>query len=82
MEKKFSIVGYREKGNAPILYDDQVYSLEEARAKALEYFHKAPEIISKIVIFDKEKGEEKGAKKLIHINKEGKIKEIDIEGEN
>lgn len=80
MEKKFSIRGYREKANAPIFYDHQVYSLDEARLKALEYFHKS-EVIDKIIIFDKERGEEQGAKMFIFKNKEGDIEEVELEEE-
>lgn len=78
MEKKFSIRGYKERADAPILYDEQAYSLEEARVKALEYFKKT-EILSKIVIYDQEKGEEKGAQKFIFRNKKGDLREVDFD---
>lgn len=80
MEKKFSIRGYTEKANAPIFYDHQVYSFDEARVKALEHLHKS-EVISKIVIFDIEKGEEKGTKMFIFRNEEGDIEEVNLEEE-
>lgn len=80
MEKKFCIRGYEEKANAPILYDDKFYSFEEARVKALEHLHKS-EVINKIVIFDIEKGEEKGAKMFIFRNEEGKLEEVELEEE-
>lgn len=38
MNKKFFIRGYRRDNDLPFLYDDDLYSFEEARAKAKVYF--------------------------------------------
>ena len=75
MGKKFLIRGYKEKVNFPILYDDGTHSLEEARAKAKEYFGKIGPL-SKVIIFEQEEGGKEKAAKFICKSKAGKLEEI------
>lgn len=75
MERKFYIRGYKETAEFPVLYDDNNYSLEEARVKANEYFEKiAP--LCKVIIFEQEDGEEERAAKFIFRNRFGNPEEI------
>jgi len=60
MEKKFFIRGYREKAPFPSLYDDGVYSLEEAISRAKAYFRKMS-VITKIKIYESKPNEKKAA---------------------
>lgn len=75
MRKKFFIRGYKKKANFPILYDDETYSLEEASAKAKEYFEKIGPL-SKVIIFEQEKGGKEKAAKFIVKSEVGKLEEI------
>jgi len=51
MEKKFFIRGYRKQAEFPTLYDDEIYTLQEAITKAKEYFGRIGSI-EKIKIFE------------------------------
>ena len=75
MEKKFFIRGYKETAEFPVLYDDNTYSLEEAKEKANEYFEKIGPLC-KVIIFEQEDGKEERAAKFIFRNKFGKPEEI------
>jgi hypothetical protein len=75
MEKKFYLRGYKGKVGFPILFDDAIYSFEEARDKAREYFDQiAP--LCKVIIFEQGNGEGERAARFIYRNESGKPQEI------
>jgi hypothetical protein len=75
MDRKFFIRGYNEIADFPVLYDDHTYSLEEASMKAKEYLLEKG-LLSKVIIYEQDEGEEGRATKFICKNKFGKLEEI------
>lgn len=75
MEKKFFLRGYNEVANLPVFYDDETYSLEEASLKAKEYLLEKG-LLTKIIIYEQDDGEEEKAAKFICRNRYGKLEEI------
>lgn len=74
MEKRFTISGFKEKDDFPFLFDDETYSLEEAKEKAREYFNQIG-LLCKVIIFEQNNGEQKAAR-FIYRNKSGQPEEI------
>ena len=77
MERKFFIKGFNETSNFPVLYDDGAYSWREASAKAKEYFEKKG-LLRKVMIYEREDGEEERVAKLIFKNMSGALEEINL----
>lgn len=75
MERKFFLRGYNEIADLPVLYDDEAYSLEEASQKAKEYLLEKG-LLSKVIIYEQDDGEEGKATKFFCKNKFGKLEEI------
>jgi hypothetical protein len=75
MDRKFVIRGYTDIADFPVLYDDHTYSLEEASVKAKEYLQEKG-LLSKVIIYEEDEGEEGKATKFICKNKFGKLEEI------
>jgi hypothetical protein len=75
MDRKFFIRGYTDIADFPVLYDDHTYSLEEASVKAKEYLQEKG-LLSKVIIYEEDEGEEGKATKFICKNKFGKLEEI------
>ena len=76
MERRYYIRGYKEKVGFPFLFDDETYSFEEARAKAMEYFEQIGPLC-KVIIFEQGDGEVERAARLLFRNKKGKPQEIE-----
>lgn len=81
MEKKFFIKGFNQRADFPLLYDEEAYSLEEARVKAKEYFEKMG-LLVKVMIFEHIDGDEERVARLLYKNINGKLEEINLWGEN
>jgi hypothetical protein len=75
MDRKFVIRGYMDAADFPVLYDDHTYSLEEASVKAKEYLMEKG-LLSKIIIYEEDEGEEGKPTKFVCKNKFGKLEEI------
>ena len=81
MEKKFFIKGFNQRADFPLLYDEEAYSLEEARVKAKEYFEKMG-LLVKVMIFEHIDGDEERVARLLYKNLNGKLEEINVWGES
>lgn len=75
MEKKYIIRGFREPADLPVFYDEKTYSFEEASLKAKEYLVEKA-LLSKVIIYEQEDGEDEKAAKLLCRNRFGRIQEI------
>lgn len=75
MDRKYFLRGYNDVADFPVLYDDHTYSLEEASMKAKEYLLEKG-LLSKVIIYEQDEGEEGRATKFICKNKFGKLEEI------
>ena len=77
MERKFFIKGFNETFNFPVLLDNEAYSWREASTRAKEYFEKKG-LLRKVMIYEREDGEEERVAKLFYKNMYGKLEEISI----
>ena len=75
MNRKFYLRGYNETADCPVLYDDHSYSMEEASLKAKEYLLERG-LLSKIIIYEQDEGEEGKATKFVCKNKFGRLEEF------
>ena len=77
MDKKFFIKGFNQRADFPVLYDEEAYSLEEAKVKAKEYFEKMG-LLVKVMIFELIEGKEERVTRFIYKNRFGGLEEINV----
>ena len=77
MDKKFFIKGFNQRADFPVLYDEEAYSWEGARAKAIEYFEKMG-LLVKVMIFELIEGKEERVTRFIYKNRFGGLEEMNV----
>lgn len=76
MTKTFSVRGYLKKSGSPIFIEEELPSMEEARAKAEERWNELKNLYQ-IIIFEEEEGAVKGATKSFIRKEDGEYEEVD-----